>query len=225
MELSGLTIDVSKAFRNYDEQTSTRSLEYNNIFINPKRLVRGNSKLVNILIFDLPAGKSCLNCSDCKDKCYAMKAQQQYVDTRILRDTNFFMYANNPELLKELIVEQLSGTKITTVRIHSSGDFFSQSYIEFWDEIIGMFPNIKFYAYTKVENLLNFSEIEKNDNFNLIRSLINGKLNFGSLEYCKELKSVYGAYICPATKKGSDVKCGKECSYCISNKNVCFIEH
>jgi len=140
--LENLKIDVSKAFRDYSEKTDVRTLFYNGLYFNPNRLVKGNSKLHNILIFDLPAVKSCLNCADCKDRCYAVKAEAQYTDTRIFRDTNFFMYANNSDLLKKLIIEQLSNTKCKTVRLHSSGDFFSQQYVNFWAEIIGMFPEI-----------------------------------------------------------------------------------
>ena len=218
-------IDLSRDFRDYTKKTSTRNVRYENLYISPKRLVKGNTKLYNILIFDLPAVKSCLNCSSCASSCYAVKAQRQYVDTRIFRDTNLHLFLHNKELLFDLIVEQLSNTKVTTVRLHSSGDFFSQSYIDMWDKIIGMFPNIKFYSYTKVEKLLDFSNIEKHKNFNLILSFIEGNLNYGSIEYCKELNAKYGTFICPVTNGVKDIKCGKGCNYCISNKNVCFVEH
>lgn len=209
----------------FKEKSNIRSLFYNGFYFNPNRLVNGNSKLHNILIFDMPAVKTCLNCNDCKNRCYALKAEKQYTNTKIFRETNFFMYSNSPELLKNLITEQLKMAKnINTVRLHSSGDFFSQSYINFWDDIIKMFPNINFYTYTKVEKILDFSNIEKNKNFNLISSFIHGKLNFGSLEYCKELKQKFNTFICPATQI-ENIKCNKDCKYCIKNKNVCFVEH
>ena len=220
-------IDVSKATRvNYELPSKGRTLEYNGIYVTPKRLVNGNSKLVNILIFDLTAIASCLNCASCKATCYAVKAERQYVDTKIFRDTNLSMAKNDLYTLKLLIVKQLNNTKVTSVRIHSSGDFFSQYYIDFWSEIIALYPNIQFYAYTKVGKLLNFTQIETNKNFNLINSLIENKvLNYGSLDYCNELNKTYDTFICPATKKRSEVKCGKDCFYCITKKNVCFIQH
>jgi hypothetical protein len=208
----------------YKKMTSSRGYNFKGYFVSAKRLVKGNSKLHNILIFDLPAVTTCLNCSDCKANCYAMKAQRQYTDTRIFRNTNFGMYQLDREILKALIVTQLKNAKQTVVRIHSSGDFFSQKYIDFWGEIIRQFPKINFYAYTKVNKILDFSQILCNDNFNLISSLIDNKLNFGSLEYCNELKDTYGTFICPATK-GKDVKCGKECSHCVTKSNVCFVQH
>ena len=177
------------------------------------------------MIFDLPAVKSCLNCSSCASTCYAVKAQRQYTDTRIFRDTNLHIFLHDKELLFNLIVNQLKRTKSKTVRLHSSGDFFSQSYINFWDNIIGMFPDIKFYAYTKVEKFFDFSKIEQNKNFNLILSFIEGNLNYGSIDYCNELNKKYNTFICPVTNGVKDIKCGKGCNYCIDNKNVCFVEH
>jgi len=183
-------INVSKSTRvNYLIPSKGRGLLYNGIYISPLRLVKGNSKLVNILIFDLTAVKSCLNCEDCKNTCYAVKAERIYTDTLIFRDTNLCMVKNDLPLLKELICKQLDKTKITSLRIHSSGDFLSQEYINFWSEIISLYPSIKFYAYTKVEQILDFSQIQTNTNFNLINSLIENKvLNYGSLEYCEDLK-------------------------------------
>jgi len=218
-------IDIKGAFNNYNEASSVRKLEYQGIYISPKRLVNGNSKLHNILIFDLPAVKSCLNCKDCAKNCYAMKAQRQYTDTRIFRDTNFALVNNDSDMLTELIVNQLSKTKVTTLRIHSSGDFHTQEYIEFWNNIIKQFPKIKFYAYTKVDSILDFTEINKNANFNLISSFIEGKINFGSVEYCNELSEKHNTFICPVTSHKSDIRCGKECTYCVTQNNVCFVQH
>jgi ferredoxin len=218
------TINLARAFRDYSKQTDVRSLLYAEMYINSDRLVKGNSKLHNILIFDLPSVKTCLNCDDCKDKCYAKKAEVQYADTEIYRQTNYHLFLNKPELLKQLIVEQLTNTKMSVVRIHSSGDFFSQSYIDFWNDIIAMFPSIQFYVYTKVDSILDFTAIKQNSNFNLISSFINGKLNFGSIDYCNELKAEHKAFICPVTS-GKDIKCGLQCKYCITKNNVCFVEH
>lgn len=218
-------IDVSKSKTNYEIPSNGRTLLYNDIYVTPNRLVKGNSKLHNILIFDLTAVKSCLNNKDCKAKCYAVKAQRMYTDTMIFRETNLNMVKNDLNLLYGLLIAQLEKTKITSVRIHSSGDFLNQNYLNIWSEIIGMYPNINFYAYTKVDKILDFSNIVKHSNFNLISSLINGKINFGSVEYCEGLNKTHNTFICPVGYTSKTVKCGKECSYCITDKNVCFIQH
>lgn len=220
-----LAIMVSNNKRvDYTIASKTRSLQYGFININPLRLVADNSKLKGISIFDMPAVKTCINCDDCKAKCYAMKSQRMYPDTAMLRETNLQLFLNSSELLFKLICNQLDSGNIKVVRLHSSGDFFSQEYIDFWYSIIVLYKDIKFYTYTKADTFFNFERIESLSNFNLIRSYIGYKINFGSIEYCNKLHKEYNAFICPATTtKG--VKCGKDCSYCVTNKNVCFIEH
>ena len=220
-------VDFTNKKTDYSVMSKGRTFPFQGNYIIPNRLVKGNSKLYNILIFDLPAVETCLNCGDCKAKCYAMKAQRQYVDTRIFRDTNLALFNDSALQLKYLIVNQLNATKNTTVRIHSSGDFFSQEYIDFWQGIVYQFPNIKFYAYTKVSELLDFSKIESLSNFNLISSFVGEyQLNFGSLQYCEMLHTNHDSFICPATKT-SDIKfrCGLNCNYCVTKKNVCFVIH
>ena len=228
MNVGKVTVEDFNSRVNYLEQSKTRPykvvLKDTEIYVSTKRMVKGNSKLVNILIFDLPAVKTCLNCGDCASTCYARKAQYQYTDTRVFRETNLELFNNHRVWLKDNLIKTLSKTKMSTVRLHSSGDFFSQEYIDFWSDIVKQFPKIKFYAYTKVEKILDFSKLESLSNFNLILSFINGKLNYGSHEYCYELQKKYDTFICPAMAN-SDVLCGRECTYCVTNKNVCFPIH
>jgi len=203
--------------------------------LNTKRLKNGNSKLKGILIFDLPAVKSCLNSSSCEKTCYAMKAQRMYTTVRNWREANLDLAENNLGLLKDLLISQLeleaTKNKNKVVRIHSSGDFISQEYIDMWSFVIAKNPDVKFYAYTKVDKILDFAEIQKLDNFNLIPSMIQGKfLNFGTQSYVDTIVSKYNAFSCPAVQKGSTVKCGTnlengECDYCIHSKNVVFLIH
>jgi hypothetical protein len=97
-----------------------------------------------------------------------------------------------------------------------------------WDRIIKRFAYIKFYTYTKNFNL-DFSEIEKNKNFNLIRSLItiNNEtfINYGDKNHIEMLVK-NGCFLCPATIKENDkIVCGEDCSYCVTGKKVCFNRH
>jgi len=214
-------LKLKSTVTDYSKSSATRTLKCKGGFITPKRLTNGNEKLHRVLVFDLPAILSCPNCKDCKKTCYAVQAQKQYADCRVFRNTNFYFATFETEKLQSLIVDQLKKAKINVVRIHSSGDFFSQKYIDMWTAIMKQFPNKKFYAYTKVEKLFKFKKLF---NFNLITSFINGKLNYGNIEYCNELKKRYNAFICPC---GIDknVKCGIDCNYCVTNKNVCFLQH
>ena len=223
-----MNVNFNNSRINYFEPSKGRSIKLNELgtYVNAKRMSKGNSKLVDILIFDLPAGKTCMNSSTCISTCYAMKAQKQYENTRIARDTNLYMYYKERELLKSLLIKQITKSKNNVVRLHSSGDFISQGYIEFWSEIIKAFPNKKFYAYTKVDKLLDFSTITKNKNFNLISSFINGELNYGSKGYIEYMVQTYNSFVCPAAaSKDVDIKCGRECNYCVENSNVVFPIH
>ena len=115
------------------------------------------------------------------------------------------------------------------VRIHSSGDFFAQIYINKWAELIARFPNVKFYAYTKVDNLFDFSKIESLENFNLIRSILpDGSKNYGPEEEIKEKANKFHFPICPYRKNMDAAKmphCGGTCDICLSHKIVGFVEH
>jgi hypothetical protein len=57
-------------------------------------------------------------------------------------------------------------TKFQYVRIHESGDFYSQSYVNKWVQIVKANPELKFLAYTK-SHALNFDELTKQPNMTL----------------------------------------------------------
>lgn len=152
-----------------------------------------------------------------------MKAQKQYPNVRKWRDENLLLAQHHPRALFAMIHIQLTKTKYKVCRIHSSGDFFNQDYIEFWASIIKRFPKINFYAYTKVDKILDFSSLTQLGNFNLIPSLINGHLNFGTKEYVENLVKTEGAFLCPA--HDHKIKCNLHCNYCVSNNKPVFIQH
>lgn len=214
-------LDLTSTVTDYSKSSATRDFEYKGHFITSKRLTNGNSKLHDVLVFDLPAVLSCPNCKECKGSCYALQAQMQYADCRVFRLTNFHLAMFDINTLQILIEKQLKSANTNVVRIHSSGDFFSQKYVDMWTAIMKKFPEKQFYAYTKVEKLFKFKKLS---NFNLITSFINGKLNYGNIEYCNELKKRYNAFICPCGID-KEVKCGIDCNYCVTNKNVCFLQH
>ena len=216
----------SNSMCDYYKPSSTRKTYLNeyNTYINNKRLSNGNSKLVNILVFDIPAVKTCLNSSTCAASCYAVKAQNMYPNTKIMRDTNLWLFHNKENVLFDMLSTQIKNSKTNVVRIHGSGDFFNQKYIDFWNRIIMLYPLKKFYAYTKVEKILDFSIIERNTNFNLISSFINGELNYGTHDYVENLSKEYGSFICPASAS-TNIKCGRECNYCVTKSNVVFPIH
>ncbi len=190
-------------------------------------LSRGNNKLdKSVFGWSLPPIKSCLNCSECKDTCYARLPYNRWPVVRKAWDKNFDL-AKSGEFESLLITEIKQARKnVKTVRIHVSGDFFSQDYIQAWERIILKFPTIKFYTYTKVYDKFDFLGLEVYPNMNLINSIADdGKINFGDENRVNELIKM-GYQVCPATVKGNDkVKCGKDCTLCHTCEKVCFYQH
>ena len=204
----------------------------------PNRLKLGNSKL-NTYIFDLPAGLTCGSCktAGCLEKCYATKAQLQYPDAADFRNGNMWLAKNQPQIFEDSINNQLAkirkgGFKSkgeNIVRIHSSGDFMNQDYLNRWARIVKQNPDFQFYAYTKQDKRLDFTPLTDNTNFNLVKSLLpNGEINFGKdIEKLNRHAKEFGIpEICPATM-GSDVKCGGKggCKNCLTSPYMVFKEH
>lgn len=106
--------------------------------------------------FNLPAGWSCPYAKECVVKvdretgkfdnqshafrCYAASAER-FPSCRKSRWSNFDFVSNGG------VVEV--PTKAKAVRIHSSGDFFSQKYFDMWLDVCASNPDVEFWAFTK----------------------------------------------------------------------------
>ena len=131
----------------------------------------GESKQT-IAIFNLPAGHTCPGACECKAKvkpgdvpelqhgpkqkfvCYAAGEELRHVGARELRWYNKDLLdiaasSRKPaEAMAGLILASLP-PKVKRLRVHSSGDFFSQAYFDAWMIVATERPDILFYAYTK----------------------------------------------------------------------------
>ena len=131
------------------------------------------------------------------------------------------------DFMTRAIIAQIKADNIKLCRIHATGDFFSDEYVNAWRQIITACPECTFWTYTKFKAAENaFSDL---DNVNIVKSVIPGKgVNYGKIEYvlaCYEFLKAAGkdVYIC---------RCGidKEqhcvnCKGCSRNEYVLFIEH
>lgn len=110
--------------------------------------------------FNLPAGWSCPHAKDCKImvdresgkfntigkkfRCYAASSER----FPAVRESRWKNFEGVKQLLKE--GKDLEVPKEAThIRIHSSGDFFSQEYFDMWLRVCRNNPNVKFWAFTK----------------------------------------------------------------------------
>lgn len=195
------------------------------VFANYKPLDRGNTKLCNnILSFSLLpmvtcGGKACTGCYDLRSQRHPSVRKKRYVNTALAM--------HDSQYLADLIVAQLLNSKTCKIcRIHVGGDFFSTEYVQLWIDIYNRVhavkPNIQFYTYTKGEN----AKLLKNAGINVVRSLYPEGYNFGTMEYLKPLVKKYKGYVCPATLgKVPNKFCGNKCKACVVKENVFFKLH
>jgi hypothetical protein len=145
---------------------------------NSKIVESGTSRIV-VYNFGIPAFmtasgfKTCPNAGVCAGACYARAGFYQFKAARNALEWRFkmtqsdtFIDAMSEEILKALNRHQ--GKKLM-IRIHDSGDFYNLEYFLRWTRVMERFPQVRFYAYTKMVKM--FKAIpNKPDNFTLIFS-------------------------------------------------------
>lgn len=138
---------------------------------------KNNAKLekLHTISFNLPAFRSadgfkvCPQAGACATLCYAR--QGRYTTSRPIQAREFNLNIVRTDLIKfkEFAIQDLSRMKTRkTVRVHDSGDFFSQDYLDSWFEIARTFPDKKFYAYTKSIHL---DRSKTPSNFQIVQSV------------------------------------------------------
>lgn len=147
--------------------------------------------------FGLPAGKeySCPNATSvCSSVCYAGKLEKVYKGVRenlmhnwaLLKDADFDTMVS---LLSDMIndfkkdCDKRNADKL--FRIHWDGDFFNDTYVLAWHEVIRINPDIQFWVYTRVPFAAE-----------MLKGIKNLSLYFSTdddnVETAKELKTVHG---------------------------------
>jgi hypothetical protein len=213
----------------------------------------GNAKLANRLIFNLPAGYTCPSAGVCKTfanrqtgkindslalssagvntyRCFAAMAETRptvrdarWYNWELLKD---IMYANDDyiEGMTELIINSLAPYKENLIRIHESGDFWTELYMMAWISVARQEPNRTFYAYTKSLNMwLNLaSEIPANL---FLTASIGGQLD--SLIPGRESIFIRRAYVVyteeEAVMRGLEID--HDDSHCFGNKSFALLVH
>ena len=164
------------------------------------KMSKGNKKLKQTLIFDLPAGKTCPMASEChsyavmnnngklsvKDgentffRCYAASQEAQYKNVFNARKYNHELILKslkNDNGIKSNTIKLVNESiqkhitkNINKVRIHSSGDFFSGEYLRVWLAVARLNKHLKFYCYSKSLHLFG-TNVSIPDNFYLTASM------------------------------------------------------
>ena len=210
-------------------------------------LSSGNSKtgksgkyFDSVFIWNLPPFVTCPGCSEwCCSHCYNADDRSSVYPIQIWRE-NWWTYLNKPDELKAKIKAQLADAHgHAAVRIHSSGDFFSNDYIIFWINIILDHPEVKFWAYTRswavAELQCDIHRLSELQNMSLYASwdstMSDVQLNlpksyvFDDTNRLFSSANLFGGLVCPEQfgKIGNCADCGQ----CMakSGKDVLFVLH
>ena len=134
-----------------------------------KYITFGNKKM-SIPLFDIPSRITCPGKTPlCQKYCYAQKTEQLFPNVLGKRVNNLAL-TKKKEFVDTIVMELEEVAFIPYVRIHGSGDFYSQAYLNKWVEIANRMPERTFLAFTKAFHL-NYSKIP--DNFKLYFSVWN----------------------------------------------------
>jgi hypothetical protein len=150
-------------------------------------LLTQNSELRAIGVYNwtLPAlgaklddGRTVLTCPEagaCAQFCYARNGTYLFRNVKQAHARNLKMVLDGLENWKSAMVAELQAKKFRGgkhVRIHDSGDFFSDEYLMAWMEVARQVPDVVFYAYTKeVKRFKRLVEGKAPENFRWLYSL------------------------------------------------------
>lgn len=209
----------------------------------------GNSKTgqtgrhyTSMFVWNLPSVVTCPGATNwCLRHCY--NADDRGEKFPVLDWTeNWWASINDGDSLFRAISSQLSrAEKPCAVRIHSSGDFFSERYIDLWHRIISANPDVRFWAYTRswaCSNMTNsLARLRRLANVQLFASVDDATTVSPPQEwrrsyvvYSEEdaatlVNTVKGSVICPE-QLGNVANCAS-CGICIDSlsTNIVFLFH
>jgi protein gp88 len=156
----------------------------------------GNEKLkkLDTISFNLPAFKSadgfkvCPQAGACATVCYARQGRYIMPTVAAAREYNLAMVRRSIPQFVRLALADLANIRHRIVRIHDSGDFFSQAYLDAWFSLARAFPAKRFYAYTKSLHL-DWSRCP--ENFQRIQSM--GGLMDGAIDRSQSHSRIFAS--------------------------------
>ena len=128
-----------------------------------KWLLTQNSDLRRIGVFnwtlpafliEMPDGSHfnvCAQAGVCAQLCYARVGTYRFKNVRAAHIRNLLLCRDTPEEFERRMTEELSHKRYADkwIRLHDSGDFFSDEYVLTWMRIMRNSPGVRFYCYTK----------------------------------------------------------------------------
>lgn len=106
--------------------------------------------------------KTCPGAGACAAVCYARQGHYVRGAVSSAREHNLKIARTDLKDFEAKAIEDLNRINNKIVRLHDSGDFFSQDYYDCWNRIAKQFPDKIFYAYTKSLHLELWRDKAKN---------------------------------------------------------------
>lgn len=104
--------------------------------------------------------KTCPNAAACIEGCYARMGAYTFGNVKPVFEWRLEC-TFKPEFAA-MIQAEITKKRVERVRIHDSGDFYSQEYLNKWIAIANVNPNVEFYAYTKMVSMVKSTPLPSN---------------------------------------------------------------
>lgn len=112
--------------------------------------------------------KTCPNAGACAKGCYALAGAYRF--SNVAQAFERRLAATQSDDFIDAMLKDIDKQKAERIRIHDSGDFYSEDYLDRWLIIMRSRPQVEFYAYTKMVSLFKRRMQDLPTNFTLIFS-------------------------------------------------------
>jgi hypothetical protein len=112
--------------------------------------------------------KTCPNAGACAKGCYALAGAYRF--SNVAQAFERRLTATQDESFVHLMIQDIDRQRAERIRIHDSGDFYNEEYLDRWIRIMRARPQVEFYAYTKMVSLFKRRSKDLPKNFTVIYS-------------------------------------------------------
>ena len=130
--------------------------------------LKKTSKLLGVRVFNfgIPAYKSasgkltCPMADACVKFCYAKKGAYIWSNVQPAFEKRYQL-SKTDDFVNKMSLE-ITKKKPDYVRVHDSGDYYSKKYLQKWIDIALLFPEVKFYSYTNMVEMMLYTSLPSN---------------------------------------------------------------
>jgi len=112
--------------------------------------------------------KTCPNAGACAKGCYALAGAYRFSNVAKTFEARLAVTLSNDFV--NAMLKEIDNCRAERIRIHDSGDFYSEEYLDKWVSIMQARPNVEFYAYTKMVSMFKRRAKDLPKNFKLVFS-------------------------------------------------------